>query len=224
MELIASRITKSYTRGTDKSCVFSAVQPTDLVLQPGKLIEISGKSGSGKTTLLSILAGLLKPSEGEVNLDGKNIYSLDDDNLSKLRNDYFGVIPQAPSILSSLSVAENVLLPLTLYKKKNENHYARRLLEMLDIFDLAYEMPTQLSGGQIKRVAIARALVTKPKFIFADEPTGDLDDENTRIVLDCLRQIADEGASVLLVTHDIAAEHHEDEMYTMKNGVLTKTK
>lgn len=170
-----------------------------------------------------MLAGLLRPSAGNVFLDGTDIYSLNDKDLSRLRNDHFGVIPQAPSILASLNVAENILLPLMLYKKKNENHYARRLMEMLGIFDLAYESPTELSGGQVRRVAIARALVTKPSCIFADEPTGDLDEENTQIVLSCLRQIADEGACVLLVTHDIAAKHCEDRMLTMKDGILSES-
>lgn len=224
MILAASDVTKVFSRNSGARKEFIAVQPTNLTLEPGEIIEICGQSGSGKSTLLSMMAGLLRPTSGQVLFDGENIYALDDDHLSQLRNDCFGIIPQAPSILASLSVAENILLPLTLYKKKNEDHYAKHLLEMLGIYDLAYEMPTALSGGQIRRVSIARSLVAKPQFVFADEPTGDLDEENTQIVLDCLRAIADEGASVLLVTHDSTAINYQDRLYVMNHGMLSVEK
>ena len=221
MSLTAQGISKHYVREASEQNQFAAVETLDLELPKGKLIEISGQSGSGKSTLLNILAGLLKPDTGSVCFEGLDIYRLDDAALSRLRNDHFGVVPQTPSILSSLNVADNVRLPLALYGKKDEDHRTKALLEMLNIMDLAFSMPTKLSGGEIRRVAIARALICKPDIIFADEPTSNLDDDNTQAVLNCLKRVSEQGTTVLLVTHDSAADGYADVALHMNQGVLS---
>ena len=206
-----------------ESNFFYAVNPTDFVLEPGKITEIIGRSGSGKTTFLNILAGLLSPSEGTVYFDDTDIYSLDDKALSSLRNQYFGVIPQGQTGLDSLTVLENVKLPYAIYHKDGAvDDYALGLLERVDIAHLAEAYPSELSGGEIRRLAIARALVMKPAVIFADEPTGDLDDENTEVVLKLFREIADEGTAVLMVTHEAEAKRYADGIFRMNQGTLTK--
>jgi putative ABC transport system ATP-binding protein len=206
------------------------VSETTLSLEGGKLYVVSGHSGSGKSTLLNMLSGLLAPSSGKVLLDGKDIYSLNDSELSALRNQNMGFLPQGQTAIYSLNVLENVLVPYTLhgskakYEKDYETaeEYALSLLEQVGIADLATEMPSNLSGGEIRRMAIARALIRKPAFLFADEPTGDLDQENTQIILKIFRSLADNGTSIFLVSHDREADSYGDILYEMNNGILTK--
>ncbi len=175
--------------------------------------------------------------------DFTDIYLMDDNSLSVFRNKNFGVIPQGQSGLSSLSVLENVMLPAMIYEKKqsgnskteNSGHgnggnadsktgcekRAVYLLEKLGIAELKNEMPENLSGGEMRRMAIARALINKPAFVFADEPTSDLDDENTQNILSLLKSIAkEENAGVLLVTHETDADKYADKIYKMDAGVL----
>ena len=157
-----------------------------------------------------------------------DLYSLGDEALSRLRLDHFGLIPQGHSALRSLTVLENILLPCSLYSVKEGGRKpdselldrAETLLKRTGISDLRNVMPSELSGGELRRMAIARALIRRPEFIFADEATGDLDAENTRIVMDLFRSLADEGRSVLLVTHDRETLGYADRVFTMENGVL----
>lgn len=221
MKLSAQKMAKKYPRKRKDANFFYAVQPTDFTLESGAVTEIIGRSGSGKTTFLNMLSGLLSPSEGKVLLDDKDIYALDDKALSALRNQCFGVVPQGQTGLDSLTVLENVLLPYALYHKDNgAEQEAKRLLEQVGIADLADAYPNELSGGEVRRLAIARALVMKPPIILADEPTGDLDDENTQAVLQLFRDLADNGAAVLLVTHEAEAKQYADFIYKMDGGHL----
>ena len=168
------------------------------------------------------MAGLLAPTEGKLLLDGKDVYALEDRELSRLRNESFGIIPQGQSALMSLSVKENVLAPTLLWQKQeNFEERVMTLLEQVGIAHLSGELPGELSGGELRRMAIARALILSPRVIFADEPTGDLDDENTQAVLKLLRARADEGCAVLLVTHELDALPYADEAWQMKEGNLT---
>lgn len=226
MSLTAKKITKKFFRKTSSANYFYALKETDFEVTKGSLTVITGRSGSGKTTLLTILAGLLSPSEGEVLIDNKSIYSLSDKELSRLRNEKIGFIPQDSAAIFSLNVLENVLLPIMMYRKVSEKdrEYASELLEILDISSLSEVMPSELSGGELRRMSIARALVNKPEFIFADEPTGDLDDENTLEVLKYLRAIADSGIAVVMVTHDAEAAHFADRFFRMNGGELTEEK
>ncbi|MBQ9227988.1 MAG: ABC transporter ATP-binding protein [Eubacterium sp.] len=223
MKLSAQGIAKKYPRKLKDANFFYAVQPTDFTLESGAVTEIIGRSGSGKTTLLNMLSGLLSPSEGQVLLDGEDLYSQEDKALSVLRNQHLGVVPQGQTGLNSLTVLENVLLPYALYHKDNgAEAYAKELLEAVGIAALADAYPDELSGGEVRRLAIARALIMKPAIILADEPTGDLDDENTAVVLQLFRRLADEGASVLMVTHEAEAKQYADHIYKMSSGTLEK--
>lgn len=232
MNLYAKEVKKVFAR-RGRGGEFCVLFPADLTLTAGKLVEITGRSGSGKSTLLQILGGLLQPTAGQVLLDDIALYTLGDGALSRLRNHHIGVIPQGHTALRSLSVAENVMLPARLYQKSGAGEKgdtspgedalkarAVELLNMVGIGDLAEEEPTQLSGGELRRVAIARSLMQQPEVLLADEPTGDLDDENTQRVLKLLRQYADDGAAVLLVTHEGTAAAYADEVYEMSAGVL----
>ena len=219
MILKAENISKKFPRKLKEANFFYAVNPLDFTLEQGKVTEIIGRSGSGKTTLLNMLSGLLSPSDGRVTLDGKDIYSFTDKELSLLRNEHFGVVPQGHTGLENLTVLENVLLPYALYHKDNEaKKRAFELLEKVDILNLAEAYPSELSGGEVRRLAIARALIMNPEFVFADEPTGDLDDENTESVLKLFKELANGGTAVLLVTHEAEAKKIADKIYKMNSG------
>lgn len=220
MELRAVGASRRFFRGSGSANYFYAVEKTDFVLPAGRLTEITGRSGSGKSTLLNMLAGLLAPTEGKIYLDGTDLYSLDDGALSALRNRSIGVIPQWQTGLHSLTVLENVLLPCTMYGDAADEKRALELLERVGIANLRDACPNELSGGEMRRLAIARALMRDPSVLLADEPTGDLDDENTAAVLTLLRQCADAGTAVLLVTHEREAAAFADTIYTMQEGRL----
>ena len=220
MILRTENVTRQYFRQGKGTNVFTALQETSLSISGGKLIEVMGRSGSGKSTLLNVCAGLLEPTAGKVFLDDTDLYALEDKERSRLRNQAIGVIPQGQTGLRSLTVLENVLLPCEMYGITGQEEYAMELLERVGIADLAGTYPSELSGGEMRRLSIARALIRNPGVLLADEPTGDLDDENTHVVLGTLRRFADEGTAVLLVTHESDAEEYADEVYRMEKGIL----
>lgn len=220
MSLEAQSITKEYKRKGKKSSFF-ALKNTDLVLADGELTVLKGRSGSGKSTLLNIFAGLSKPTSGKILLDGTDIYSLGDGPLSVLRNTLIGVIPQEHFAIHTLSVLQNVCLPSVLFHKVEDvESRGLELLKLLGISELAGSSPSELSGGELRRMSAARALINNPRVILADEPTGDLDDENTELIFELLRKKACEGASVLVVTHENDAEKYADRSLKVQNGTL----
>lgn len=222
MKLSAENVTKEFIRKTGKSNHFSAVNDVSLTLESGRLTVLNGRSGSGKTTLLNMLSGLLSPTKGRITLDGEDIYALDDKRLSRLRNQRFGVIPQGQTAVHSLTVLENILLPFSLYRESGEaeQKYALELAGRLGIAQLCEVRPAELSGGELRRMAIARAVIRRPSVIFADEPTGDLDDENTALVFGFLRELSAQGSAVFIVTHENNAAGYADEVYRMNGGKL----
>ena len=224
MELMCKSVSRRFFRNTKNSNFFYAVKDCDLVVAPGVITEITGRSGSGKSTLLNMLAGLLEPTEGQVLLDQIDLYSLPDDPRSKLRGQCIGVIPQGQTGLHSLTVLENVLLPCRMAGEKPEERCALELLARFGIADLRDAYPSELSGGEMRRMAIARAMIRNPGILLADEPTGDLDDENTKAVLKLLRAAADAGTAVLLVTHEREAASYADRIWRMDSGILTEEK
>ena len=219
--LRAENLSMRYFRKTGQANHFYAAKDVSLELRPGEVALLTGRSGSGKTTLLHMLAGLLTPTEGRVWLDETDLYALSDADLSRLRNAKFGVIPQGRSAVDALTVLENVLLPRQLRGEKGDADEAVKWLDALGIADLRDARPAELSGGELRRMAIARALAGNPDVILADEPTGDLDDENTAAVLSLLRKTAvEEGKAVLLVTHDSEALPYGTRIYRMESGTL----
>ena len=221
MELRAENISRRYFRKRGEANFFEAVKPVSLTLRGGKMTVLKGRSGSGKTTLLHMLAGLLNPSEGKVFLDDTDLYALEDAELSRLRNEKIGVMPQGRSAVDTLTVYENILLPGMLYGGTPRTEAAECWMDALDITGLKDAMPAELSGGELRRMAIARTLTADPDVILADEPTGDLDNENTVIVLDALRQAAKAGKAVLVVSHEDDVEAYADEIIRMDAGSFT---
>ncbi|MBQ8927383.1 MAG: ATP-binding cassette domain-containing protein [Oscillospiraceae bacterium] len=224
MKMTAQGLTKEYARKSGNANRFTALHPLDFTLETGALTVLMGRSGSGKSTLLNLLAGLMRPTGGTVLAGETDLFALSDRELSAFRNAHIGVIPQGQTAIYSLSVLENVLLPYTLTGSAEGEEIARAkaLLERLDIAGLADISPADLSGGELRRMAIARALVRQPEILLADEPTADLDDENTATVCKALQAAAGAGAAVLMVTHESGAEAYADRMLTMQGGVLSE--
>jgi len=222
MILSAKDLSKEFPRSAKSSRTIMAVHPLSLEVKPGEIVEITGRSGSGKSTLLNMLAGMLTPTSGSVLLDDTDIYSLDEKALARLRNKNIGLIPQGHTALISLSVLENVLLPYVLYNKDDvPEERAKELLKRVGIDSLMDAMPNELSGGELRRMAIARAMLMNPAILLADEPTAGLDNENTTEVLKLLREAANDGAAVLLVTHESEAAEYADRVLTMDAGKIS---
>ena len=220
MTIKAENISKRYFRKTGSVNYFYAVSPLSLEIRGGEVTLLMGRSGSGKTTLLNMLAGLLAPTEGKVWIDETDLYSLDDKALSRLRSEKIGVIPQGRSAIDTLTVMENILLPVKLYGKPLPAESARQWMDHLGIAHLADSRPAELSGGELRRMAIARAMIQGSDILLADEPTGDLDDENTALVLSAFRTAAHAGKIVLLVTHEKDALDYADQVYQMSAGMI----
>lgn len=221
MLIRGENLSKSYTNGRRTA---EAVRPASIEIQSGKVTLITGRSGSGKTTLVNILSGLISPTGGSVTYDGRDIFSMSDKEQSRFRNSTIGYIPQGHSALSSLTVRENILLPAALSRTDNAVHRADELIKLAGLEGLEKAYPDELSGGELRRLSAARALINSPQAVFADEPTNDLDDENTQLILSLLKDTASQGAAVIIVSHDNAAEEYADITYRMDGGELTLEK
>ena len=224
MIIEATGLTKEFARARGGKRLFTAVHPLDIGLEERQLTLVSGHSGSGKSTLANMLAGILTPTAGHVRLDGTDLYSLRDEELSRLRNERIGLIPQGHTALRALTVLDNVLLPSILYAKAEAPvDRARELLAAVGLDDLADAAPTELSGGELRRMAIARALLMDPAIVLADEPTAGLDSANATAVLTLLRDAAERGAAVLVVSHEAEAQRFADRSYVMEDGHLRES-
>ena len=221
MIIEATGLTKEFARARGGKRLFTAVHPLDIGLEERQLTVVSGHSGSGKSTLVNMLAGILTPTAGHVRLDGTDLYSLRDEELSRLRNERIGLVPQGHTALRALTVLDNVLLPSILYTKDEAPaDRARELLVAVGLGDLTDAAPTELSGGELRRMAIARALLMDPAIVVADEPTAGLDSANATTVLTLLRDAADRGTAVLVVSHEAEAQRFADRSYVMEDGHL----
>jgi len=183
----------------------TALQDIDLSIEEGEFVAIVGPSGSGKTTLLTIMGTLAKPTSGKVYVYGNDVTTMDDDELSKVRNSYIGFVFQNYNLVERMSAVENVELPLIArgVSKRERRETAMRILETLGLGELAYKKPTELSGGQQQRVSIARALAQNPKIVLADEPTANLDSKSGETVLKTFQQANREfKTTVVIITHD----------------------
>ena len=197
------------TYGTGEACVH-ALDGVSLNVEKGEFVAIVGTSGSGKSTLLHMLGGLDRPSSGKVFVDGKDIFSLKDEELTIFRRRKIGFVFQAYNLVPVLNVYENIVLPIELDGGKVDKEFVKKITETLGLDQRLDALPNQLSGGQQQRVAIARAVAAKPPIILADEPTGNLDSHSGAEVMRILHELHREGRTVILITHDneIAANAH----------------
>ncbi len=213
-------LTKEYIGG--ESAV-RAVDNVSLELAEGEFCAVTGPSGSGKSTLLHMLSSLEKPTSGSVIYGGKELFSYSDNQLSILRRRRFGFVFQAYNLVSELTGYENILLPVMLDKRKPDEEYINKLIDILGIRDRLDHLPSALSGGQQQRIAIARALANKPSVLFADEPTGNLDGKSGREVLSLLKYIGKElGVTLVLVTHDLNIAEQAQRILTIEDGRIVR--
>lgn len=222
MLLEVRELSKVYESGTSR---FSAVGSVNFSVDRSELVSIIGRSGSGKSTLLNMITGLIKPTAGEVLLNGKRVHSLNDKEGSFYRNSQIGYVPQGQSILSNFSVIDNVRLPFFLSKREGDpSEKAFSLLEQVGILHLAHRQPSQLSGGELKRVVIARALINSPALLIADEPTSDLDHQTTKEILELLSSFSKMETAVLAVTHEADVTNYCNRTLLMEAGKLIEKK
>lgn len=224
--LVAQNLSKIFHRKKDS---FYAVKNANLTLFDGDFVSVFGESGSGKSTLLKMLSGMISPSEGNILWNQESYFAHDDIWRAELRNEFIGIIPQEIFLLNDLTVLQNVLLPRTIAKnfKKTRsalsaNAFAISLLERLGVAHLANEFAQNLSGGEIRRIAFARALMNEPQIIIADEPTSNLDDENSRLILKIFQEESQKGNIVIVATHDEILKNISQRIYFMKRGVLSE--
>jgi len=194
-------IGKDYQDGETK---VQAIKQMDFYIDDGEFVAIMGQSGSGKSTLLSILGGLNHPSRGKVLLDTLDVYKLSSEQRADLRSEYIGVIFQSFQLIPYLTVLENVKLPMAITGRKGnkQDKMARDVLAKVGLANKADRLPDQLSGGEQERVAIARAIVNKPPILLADEPTGSLDSNTADEILNLLKELNEEGQTIIMVTHN----------------------
>lgn len=219
-----SKFCKSFITGDVET---RAVYELDLQIHKGEYLSLSGPSGCGKSTLLSLLGLLDTPTSGTYLLNGKNVSSLDKNQRADIRNQEIGFVFQSFNLISELTVAENVMLPLTYNKSLNRAEMAQRVQKVLEKVDVAHRAghyPSQLSGGQQQRVAVSRALVTEPSFILADEPTGNLDSKNADIVMELFDQLHGEGTTICMVTHDPRSSERASRQIMMLDGKIATVK
>ncbi|GAA2899683.1 ABC transporter ATP-binding protein [Actinoplanes cyaneus] len=217
--LEAQSVTKQFPPVDDQPPT-PVLRGVSLAVFPGEFVAIVGPSGSGKSTLLYCLSGLEDLTSGEVSIAGRRLSGLSRRAQAKIRRDHVGFIFQSYNLIPSLSAWENVALPARLAKRAISAEDVSRALHQVSLGDRASHKPSALSGGQQQRVAIARVLATRPDIVFADEPTGALDTEASTQVLDLLRDVADSGRSVVMVTHDLQAAARADRVLVLRDGAI----
>ena len=218
-----SDICKTYINKENSHDVLHHV---NLEIQDGEFVIISGTSGSGKTTLLNILGLIDRATGGNYILNGENITDMNDNAHAELRNKMFGYVFQSFYLIDELNIVENVCVPAGYAgeRKKERNKRAEELLKVVGLGDKVHSRPSQLSGGEKQRVSIARALINNPKIILADEPTGNLDSNNSRIVMELLKKKYIEGKTIIMVTHDPSLEIYATKIIHIVDGKIEEIK
>jgi putative ABC transport system ATP-binding protein len=218
--IVAIQLTKTFGASSVR---VNAVRGIDLTIDKGEMVAIVGPSGSGKSTLLSLLGAIDSPTSGQVLLDGKDVANLDDTERTLLRRRRLGFIFQAQNLLPTLTALENVCLPLEL-DGVDQSAAVQRADAALALVGMEYRrdhLPSAMSGGEQQRVAVARALVIEPALVMADEPTGNLDSENSKQVIELLRDLVDQrGQTVVIVTHDSEMWDRADRIIHLRDGLI----
>lgn len=220
--LSVRQLSHSFYNGTEQTAVLKDI---DFQVESGEMVSLLGSSGSGKSTLLNLMAGLMKPTEGSILIAGKQIETMNENQLAMFRRSHIGFVFQSYELLSHLTVIENVELPLVFQgvKKKLRGQMAADLLEQVGLADKLSWFPSQLSGGQQQRVSIARSLITKPAIVFADEPTGNLDSKTEQEIIDLLIRLNSQlGITFLIVTHEQLVADQTKRILRLQDGLLLK--
>jgi putative ABC transport system ATP-binding protein len=218
--LIARNLTKEFDSGAHHLTVLRDVT---FEIAQGEFIAVVGPSGSGKTTLLGLLAGLDTPTRGQVILDGTDITNLSEDARARLRGEKVGFVFQTFQLIPTLTALENVQVPLELRGERNAESRAKELLGRVGLADRVEHLPTQLSGGEQQRVALARAFANRPRILFADEPTGNLDGTTGERIVALLEELNSEaGSTIVLVTHDVALAERARRLIRLRDGVVVE--
>ena len=216
----ATDLTRRYGEG---EATVHALAGVTVGFPAGQFTAIMGPSGSGKSTLMHLLAGLDRPTSGSVVLDGTELSKLDDKRLTDVRRDKVGFIFQSFNLLPVLSAQENIELPLSIAGRKPDRAWMDSLIATVGLGDRLRHRPAELSGGQQQRVAVARALASRPRVVFADEPTGNLDSRTSAEVLELLRRCVDEfGQTIVMVTHDARAASYADRLLELEDGIVVR--
>lgn len=216
--LVCDQVSKTYESSGMRTNVLKQI---NIAFQEGSMNLIYGKSGSGKTTLLNILAALDQPSQGNVFFQGRRLGSMSESELSKLRGLNFGFVFQAYHLIPRLRIEGNILCPSDINGKSYDKDYYQFLIQELGIEGLVKKLPYELSGGEQQRVAIARAMILKPKIIFADEPTGNLDTENTKVITQLFQKLNQEyGTTFIIVTHEEKLMEQCDQEIRLRDGEI----
>jgi putative ABC transport system ATP-binding protein len=219
--LEAKALTKTYRSGSGSENHLTVLKDVSFLVQPGGSCAIVGPSGSGKTTLLGLCAGLDIPSSGSVLLDGRDLGSLNEDDRARLRSETVGFVFQNFQLLPTLTAVENVMVPLELRGERGIRDIAASLLKKVGLAERLHHYPAQLSGGEQQRVALARAFLNRPKILFADEPTGNLDNETSDRIVDLLFDLnASSGTALVLVTHNLDLARKAGRIIQLKGGRL----
>ena len=217
--LEVSNVSKTYGSG---EAAVKALKKVSFSVPKGEYVAIVGESGSGKSTLLNMIGALDVPTSGKVIISGKEIFSMDDRKLTIFRRRNIGFIFQAFNLIPELTVEQNIVFPLLLDYQKPDRKYLEELLSVLNLKERRRHLPSQLSGGQQQRVAIGRALITRPSLILADEPTGNLDTENSREVIALLKEASRKyEQTIVMITHSRSIAQTADRVLNVSDGVLT---
>jgi ABC-type antimicrobial peptide transport system, ATPase component len=218
--LTATNLCKTYGKGETR---VDALKGVTLSVAKGEFISIVGPSGSGKSTLLNMLGALDFPTSGHVFIDGHDIYTMNEEELSVFRRRSLGFVFQAYNLVPELNVEENITLPLLLDYKKPDQLYINEIIEILGLSDRRHHLPNQLSGGQQQRVAIGRALSARPAIILADEPTGNLDTKNSREVINLLKLSVDRyNQTLIMITHNQNYASFADRVFSVEDGIVNE--
>jgi ABC-type lipoprotein export system ATPase subunit len=216
----ARDLKRYYRRGSE---TVKALDGVDLEIRAGEMVAILGPSGSGKTTLINLLSCLDAPTEGELAVAGRPVAGLAEEKLVEIRRGVLGFVFQQFALLPTLTVTENVELPLMFLERRADRARTMELLRAVGLEDRADHLPRELSGGQMQRAAIARALIAEPKILVADEPTGNLDTKTGESIIELFRRLAHEqGLAILLTTHNAAFGYRADRVVTLSDGRIVK--